>query len=218
MKDSEEMFVLEAQVNRMLPLIDSELECVDRNHAKLTQLSTNLVEAINMYHILMRESESLGSPHLYRQPLYGVPHHSIGKLKDFRVDAERRTYTNIHNHILFYLSSEILFHSGNQFVVNQLTPISPTDALHSNLNPNIIQHHPLTVHQYQPPINVPNTDQYRQMSYVPSSFALNQQQASQQMIGYIPNTVMTSQIQENSQNNISQKQTTHEHLGYQSPN
>lgn len=58
--------MLEAQVNRMLPLLDSELECVDRNHAKLTQLSTNLVEAINMYHILMRESES--------SQFYGVPH------------------------------------------------------------------------------------------------------------------------------------------------
>lgn len=62
------MYVLEAQVNRMLPLIDSELECVDRNHAKLTQLSTSLVESINMYHTLMRESE-FGQPHYY-----GVPH------------------------------------------------------------------------------------------------------------------------------------------------
>lgn len=67
-QDSEEMFVLEAQVNRMLPLIDSELECVDRNHAKLTQLSTSLVESINMYHLLMRESE-FGQPHYY-----GVSH------------------------------------------------------------------------------------------------------------------------------------------------
>lgn len=62
------MFVLEAQVNRMLPLIDSELECVDRNHAKLTQLSTNLVEAINMYHMLMRESEGF-----LPSQMYGVP-------------------------------------------------------------------------------------------------------------------------------------------------
>lgn len=51
------MFILEAQVNQMLPLIDNELERVDRNHAKLTQLSTQLVEAINMYHMLMRESD-----------------------------------------------------------------------------------------------------------------------------------------------------------------
>lgn len=70
------MFILEAQVNQMLPLIDSELERVDRNHAKLTQLSSNLVEAINMYHMLMRESDmQLGSygmnqmpGQMYRQP------------------------------------------------------------------------------------------------------------------------------------------------------
>lgn len=43
------MFVLEAQVNQMLPLIDNELERIDRHHAKLTQLSSNLVDAINMY-------------------------------------------------------------------------------------------------------------------------------------------------------------------------
>lgn len=58
------MFVLEAQVNQMLPLIDAELERVDRNHAKLTQLSSNLVEAINMYHTLMRETDmQMGSYH-----------------------------------------------------------------------------------------------------------------------------------------------------------
>lgn len=62
------MYVLEAQVNRMLPLIDSELECVDRNHAKLTQLSTSLVESINLYHVLMRESEFGQSNY------YGAPH------------------------------------------------------------------------------------------------------------------------------------------------
>lgn len=57
LQDSEEMFILEAKVNQMLPLIDSELERNDGIHAKLTQLSTNLVEAINMYHLLMRESD-----------------------------------------------------------------------------------------------------------------------------------------------------------------
>lgn len=51
------MFILEAQVNQMLPLIDNELERIDRHHAKLTQLSSNLVEAVNMYHMLMRESD-----------------------------------------------------------------------------------------------------------------------------------------------------------------
>lgn len=69
-QDPEEMFILEAQVNQMLPLIDSELERVDRHHAKLTQLSTSLVEAINMYHMLMRESDiqSQFPPHMLRHP------------------------------------------------------------------------------------------------------------------------------------------------------
>lgn len=89
------MFILEAQVNNMLPLIDSELEYVDRHHAKLTQISTSLVEAINMYHMLMRESDMQISSyghhpsHLYRQsgppllngiyhPLYGFTPQQIG--------------------------------------------------------------------------------------------------------------------------------------------
>lgn len=89
------MHILEAQVNQMLPLIDSELERVDRQHAKLTQLSTGLVEAINMYHTLMRESDmqvgnynQMPSQHMYRQPLpnemynpyYGMPPHQMGML------------------------------------------------------------------------------------------------------------------------------------------
>lgn len=39
----------------MGPLIDSELERVDRKHAQLTQVSSGLVEALNLYHMLMRE-------------------------------------------------------------------------------------------------------------------------------------------------------------------
>lgn len=51
------MLQLEAQVNQMLPLIDTELERVDRKHAQLTQLSKDLVDANNLYHSLMREPE-----------------------------------------------------------------------------------------------------------------------------------------------------------------
>lgn len=75
------MYILEAQVNQMLPLIDCELERVDRHHAKLTQLSSNLVDAINMYHTLMRESDlqmtgyqmNQMPPHMYRQPGQPMP-------------------------------------------------------------------------------------------------------------------------------------------------
>lgn len=70
------MFILEQMVNQMLPLIDTGLERVDRNHAKLTQLSSSLVEAINMYHMLMRDSDIKVSPYgpnVGQQPLYGPP-------------------------------------------------------------------------------------------------------------------------------------------------
>lgn len=68
------MLQLEAQVNQMLPLIDTELERVDRKHAQLTQLSKDLVDANNLYHSLMREPERpmsggympfLNSPSMY---------------------------------------------------------------------------------------------------------------------------------------------------------
>ncbi|RZB84931.1 signal transducing adapter molecule 2, partial [Asbolus verrucosus] len=55
--DTEEMLKLEREVNGMGPLIDSELERVDRKHAQLTQLSADLVEALGLYHTLMREPQ-----------------------------------------------------------------------------------------------------------------------------------------------------------------
>lgn len=65
--DTEEMLVLEREVNNMGPLIDSELERVDRKHAQLTQLSADLVEALSLYHTLMREP---GVPSISKIP-YG---------------------------------------------------------------------------------------------------------------------------------------------------
>lgn len=56
-QDTQEMLTLEEQVNNMGPLIDTELERVDRKHAQLTQLSADLVEALNLYHTLMREPQ-----------------------------------------------------------------------------------------------------------------------------------------------------------------
>ncbi|XP_054742688.1 signal transducing adapter molecule 1 isoform X1 [Anastrepha obliqua] len=60
-QDSEEMLRLEQEVHQMGPLIDAELERVDRKHAQLTQLSSDLVDAINLYHSLMRD-DRLGLP------------------------------------------------------------------------------------------------------------------------------------------------------------
>ena len=50
----------------MGPMIDAELESVDRRHAQLTRLSTELVDALNLYHQLMHEN-------VPPQPTYGMP-------------------------------------------------------------------------------------------------------------------------------------------------
>ncbi|CAG4969478.1 unnamed protein product [Parnassius apollo] len=46
---------LEARVHAMGPLVDAALERADRRHARLTQLSADLVDALNLYHSLMRD-------------------------------------------------------------------------------------------------------------------------------------------------------------------
>lgn len=56
------------EVNAMGPLIDAELERVDRKHAQLTQLSSSLVEALNLYHTLMREPCQIAKPPLQFHP------------------------------------------------------------------------------------------------------------------------------------------------------
>ncbi|XP_055375653.1 signal transducing adapter molecule 1 [Condylostylus longicornis] len=63
-KDTDEMLRLEEEVNQMGPLIDAELELVDRKHAQLTQLSSDLVDAINLYHTLMREPPISSPAHM----------------------------------------------------------------------------------------------------------------------------------------------------------
>jgi signal transducing adaptor molecule len=66
------MLYVSEQVNAMGPLIDQELEKVDRKHAQLTQLSSDLVEALNLYHTLMREPTAPQSFHgMPKQVNYG---------------------------------------------------------------------------------------------------------------------------------------------------
>jgi len=55
----------------MGPLIDQELERIDRRHAQLTRLGTELVDALNMYHHLMREGGPLQS--MGYNPGMGLP-------------------------------------------------------------------------------------------------------------------------------------------------
>ena len=57
----------------MGPLIDAALEKTDRQHATLTQLSSDLVDALNLYHTLMREPHP-AAPANYILPKMPPPH------------------------------------------------------------------------------------------------------------------------------------------------
>lgn len=87
-QDSQEMLRLENVVNQMGPLIDSELERVDRKHAQLTQLSTDLIDTINLYHSLMRETERTPAMGVYS----GFPHQQMyGPGMNFPPNSYRMT-------------------------------------------------------------------------------------------------------------------------------
>ncbi|XP_038051641.1 signal transducing adapter molecule 2-like [Patiria miniata] len=58
--DTQEMLVLEDTCKRMNPLINQELEAVDREHMDLTALNAKLIDAFSMYHKLMKEAPVYG--------------------------------------------------------------------------------------------------------------------------------------------------------------
>ena len=66
--DAPELPGFEEHVNQMGPMIDAELESVDRRHAQLTRLSTELVDALNLYHQLMHENVPPPSYGMATQP------------------------------------------------------------------------------------------------------------------------------------------------------
>lgn len=68
--DDPALTVLEDHVNKMGPLIDNELEGVDRRLAQLTRLSTELVDSLNLYHQLMRDMPAQA----YQMPAAAAPY------------------------------------------------------------------------------------------------------------------------------------------------
>ena len=68
--DDPALTVLEDHVNKMGPLIDNELEGVDRRLAQLTRLSTELVDSLNLYHQLMRDMPA----QTYQMPPAAAPY------------------------------------------------------------------------------------------------------------------------------------------------
>ncbi|KAK0073841.1 hypothetical protein PV326_013013 [Microctonus aethiopoides] len=72
--DPPELLDLGEQVTARGPLIDAALEKVDRRHAQLTQLSADLVDALNLCHTLMREPVATST---YNTLLKMPPHMSM---------------------------------------------------------------------------------------------------------------------------------------------
>ncbi|KAK0170973.1 hypothetical protein PV328_008748 [Microctonus aethiopoides] len=72
--DPPELLDLGEQVTARGPLIDAALEKVDKRHAQLTQLSADLVDALNLCHTLMREPVATST---YNTLLKMPPHMSM---------------------------------------------------------------------------------------------------------------------------------------------
>lgn len=70
--DSDELIQLEEQCLKMGPLIDQELEVVDKTHASLSAVNSQLVEALNIYCALMKEDSTYSTlpqqPYAMQQP------------------------------------------------------------------------------------------------------------------------------------------------------
>ncbi|CAG5133922.1 unnamed protein product [Candidula unifasciata] len=69
--DSDHLLLLEEQCRSMGPSIDAELEIVDKKHACLVELNKRVMEALQMYHGLMKETLAYGYSNL--QMSQGVP-------------------------------------------------------------------------------------------------------------------------------------------------
>jgi len=67
--DTEEMSLLEAQVNAMGPMIEAQLEQLDKKHSQLTQLCTELLEAVKLYNIFMKDPASAFTPNPQTEPI-----------------------------------------------------------------------------------------------------------------------------------------------------
>lgn len=170
-QDSDEMLRLEEQVNKMGPLIDTELERVDRKHAQLTQLSSDLVDAINLYHTLMREPDRTTIPGNIGIPPYGL-----------------NMPPNLYGHNPMY-SIPPMFHSTSQ---PQATNSMP--AMHMMPGPPTTQQQ----QQQQSPMVGPNNFPHPQQMQIPMHYQNGHQQTPQQQqhTQQIPNSMPS-----NAQNN-----------------
>jgi len=71
--DPPDMVSLEEQSKAMGPLIDTELEIIDRKHVSLMDLNTKLIESLQMYHDLMNEQPMYGYASVNKGGTYPTP-------------------------------------------------------------------------------------------------------------------------------------------------
>ncbi|XP_076350021.1 signal transducing adaptor molecule isoform X2 [Tachypleus tridentatus] len=71
--DSDELLALEEQCTAMGPLIDKEVDRIDHHHASLAAVSKQLMEALGMYHDLMRDFVSPTPYGTYPPPNSHIP-------------------------------------------------------------------------------------------------------------------------------------------------
>ena len=83
--DSDELIQLEEPCLKMGPLIDTELEIVDKTHASLSGVNSQLVDALNIYCALMKEDSTYSTIAQHQQqqsylPPQQQPHHQQPQL------------------------------------------------------------------------------------------------------------------------------------------
>jgi len=72
-KDPAELVTYEDQCHKMGPLIDTELEKIDRKHMTIMELNQKLVDALQMYHSLMKMPPMAGGAPYMAPPPYQMP-------------------------------------------------------------------------------------------------------------------------------------------------
>lgn len=156
-QDSNDMLRLEIQVNQMTPLVDNELERVDRKHAQLSQLSADLADAVSLYHQLMRDSGNFGAygppppPQIPPHMMYSTGGHGA----NFSAISNLTTIPGAHT-----LPSTIPGRVGPQSMHSQIPDMYNPQQMYQ-MNPGMIGAGPL-IHQHN--YQIPQQNQPTQIS------------------------------------------------------
>lgn len=144
--DTEEMAILEAQANAMGPMIEAQLEQLDKKHSQLTQLCTELLEAVKLYNIFMKDPVVAYAPKPQTEPIQPPtmsPQHMV-----------HPPHMQMYNGMMANYAPLPVDHymSGSQYPVNpnHMIPVSNVGG---------------PVHEQQPPYQMPNMQQQSVPSY-----------------------------------------------------